>query len=88
MITIRSPQWIPLKPYQDIPIMIFNHAQWNLVRKEKLVVSAAPFLPGELGRNSKYVFALEPRYIHGDLPGTQEVYELMRAKPFHAPCKR
>ncbi|HWQ71164.1 MAG TPA: hypothetical protein VN370_02480 [Desulfitobacteriaceae bacterium] len=38
--------------------MIFTLAQWNTVQGEELSVGAAPIAPSELGKNSKYVFAL------------------------------
>lgn len=28
MITLRHPQWQTDAPYQDIPILVFTHAQW------------------------------------------------------------
>lgn len=87
-ITIRHPQWTSRNPHQDIPIMVFTHAQWRLVQKEQLIVSAAPVGPGEVARNSKYVFSNPPRYNLGDLAGSKEVFELMSARPFHAPCRR
>ena len=57
--------------------MVFTPAQWRSVRQEKFLVSAAPFGPGELGRNSKYVFALPPRYDYSFPPGYEEVEEIM-----------
>jgi len=87
-ITIRHPQWTSRNPHQDIPIMVFTHAQWRLVQKEQLIVTAAPVGPGELARNSKYVFSIPPRFNSGDLTGWKEVSELMSTRFFHAPCKR
>src|SRR5947207_136572 len=52
-ISIRHPLWTTKVPRQDIPIMIFTISQWNDVKAGKLIVSAAPFPPSELGRNAK-----------------------------------
>jgi hypothetical protein len=63
-ITFRNPDWRADNRYEDIPIMVFTPTQWKLVSGDdpKCSVSAAPFGPGELGRNSKYVFAVPPRW--------------------------
>jgi len=82
-ITIRHPHWTEEHPYQDIPIMIFTHAQYDLADEGSLVVSAAPFGPGEIGRNAKYVFALPPRYTYAIPDGYQEVIDLMFRQPLH-----
>lgn len=70
---IRHPDWTEENPRQDIPIMIFTKEQWDLVEKEDIGVSAAPIGPSELGRNSKYVFALPPRYNFAYAAGYEEV---------------
>ena len=72
-ILLRSPKWTVANPTQDIPIMIFTPDEWNAVSSENLAVSAAPIPPSELGRNSKYVFALPARYNFAFLPGYEEV---------------
>jgi hypothetical protein len=85
---IRSRDWTPDDPFQDIPIMIFTPSQWKLVEADKLSVSAAPIGPSELGRNKNYVFALPPRWIgFTDAKGQDEVQALMSQHPFEAPCK-
>jgi hypothetical protein len=83
---IRHPKWTKENPYEDIPIMVFTHAEWKLVTEEKLVVSAAPFGPGEVGSNARYVFALPPRFDYDYLTGYQEVESLIQHKSLHAPC--
>lgn len=83
---IRHPKWTKENPYEDIPIMIFTHAEWTLVTEEKLIASPAPFPPSELGRNSRYVFALPPRYNYDLSIGYQEVESLIQHKSLHAPC--
>ena len=76
-INIRHPLWTDSQPRQDIPIMVFTHAQWRLVTRVELVVSAAPIGPQELARNRRYVFALPPRYDFAELPGAAEVRDIL-----------
>ena len=66
--------------------MVFTHAEWKLVTEEKLIVSAAPIGPSELGSNARYTFALPPRYNFDYATGWQEVESLVQHKSFHAPC--
>jgi hypothetical protein len=82
--TIRHPLWTEADPRQDIPIMVFTHAQWDESEKNQIIVSAAPIGPSELGRNKKFVFALPPRYNYAFPDGFQEVDEIMRRKPLRA----
>ena len=82
-IFIRHPLWTIEKQRQDIPIMIFTYEQWNLVRQEKLSLGAAPIGPSELGRNSKYVFALPARYNFAFPLGFEEVINILDSKPLH-----
>lgn len=84
MIKIRNPHWTADKPWQDIPIMIFTPAQWDKVQKEELSVSAAPIPPSELGRNSKYIFALPARYNYAFPEGFEEVQCIIDDKPLQA----
>jgi hypothetical protein len=71
---------------QDIPIMIFTQSQWLAMQKGKFNVSAAPFPPSELGRNSRYVFALPARYNYAFPDGYEEVEKILSGKPLRA-CK-
>jgi hypothetical protein len=80
---IRHPQWTSQNPRQDIPIMVFTIAQWDLVEQAKLVVSAAPIPPSELGRNATYVFALPARYNYAFPTGYQEVEKILEGTPLH-----
>ncbi len=84
LILIRHPLWTEANPRQDIPIMVLTVAQWELVQEGKLSVSAAPIGPDELARNSKYVFALPPRYNFAFLPGYEEVGEILKRDPLQA----
>ncbi len=84
-ITLVNPQSTPSKPYQDISIMVFTHAQWDSLQRGDFVVSAANIGPGEIGRNDKYVFALPPRMIDTDnLYGWREVMNIFKGKPLRA----
>jgi hypothetical protein len=82
-ITIRHPLWTGHRPYKDIPIMVFTHAQWKLAANEQMSVSAAPIPPIEIGRNRKYVFALPPRWSVGDELGYEEVIDVIQQNPLH-----
>lgn len=81
IISIRNPKWTKEDPYQDIPIMIFTIAQWNDLQKDEFHIGAAPIGPSELGRNSKYVFALPARYNFAFPTGYQEVETILAGKP-------
>lgn len=83
-ILIRHPEWTAANPRQDIPIMVFTLAQWDLVQQAQLVVGAAPVAPSELGRNANYVFALPARYNYAFPTGYQEVEKILEGKPLHA----
>ena len=83
-ILIRNPLWTSKNPRQDIPIMIFTPAQWNLIQEEKLSLGAAPIGPSELGQNTKYVFALPARYNFAFLTGFEEVEKILENKPLNA----
>jgi len=80
-ILIRHPEWTAENPRQDIPIMVFTLDQWGLVQDEKMVVSAAPIGPRELGRNANYVFALPARYNYALITGYEEVEEILQGNP-------
>jgi hypothetical protein len=84
LISIRHPLWTKNNPRQDIPIMIFTFSQWDLVEHEKLFVSAAPVIPSEICRNSKYVFALPARYNYAYNTGYEEVENILKSNPIHA----
>lgn len=81
IVVLRNPKWTKDHPTQDIPIMVFTLAQWKKIDDEEMSVSAAPVGPTELGRNSKYVFALPARYDFGDGEGKEEVYAILNGHP-------
>jgi len=81
IINIRHPEWTKENLRQDIPIMIFNHDQWELIEKEELGVGAAPIGPRKIGENDEYVFALPARYNYGFLTGYEEVDKIFEGNP-------
>jgi hypothetical protein len=81
IISIRHPQWTKEVPRQDIPIMVFTLAQWKALQDLEFSVGAAPIGPSELGRNSKYVFALPARYNYAFPKGFEEVEDIVKNKP-------
>lgn len=66
--------------------MVFTRKQWDALQKDAFHIGAAPIGPSELGRNHKYVLALPARYNFTDLPGLEEVDQIVRGKSLHAPC--
>lgn len=78
ILSIRHPLWTAQKPRQDIPIMIFTLAQWEMLQQEKFHIGAAPIGPSELGRNSRYVFALPARYNYAFPAGYKEVEAILK----------
>ena len=85
LLSIRHPLWTEQSPRQDIPIMVFTHAQWQAVQRGAFLVSAAPVLPRELGSNASYVFALPARYNYAFPTGWQEVDAILATQPLHTP---
>lgn len=80
MISIRHPLWTSTKPRQDIPIMVFTLKQWNLMNQQGgFHIGAAPVDPGELARNSQYVFALPARYNFAYPTGFEEVEKIINS---------
>jgi hypothetical protein len=83
---IRHPKWTQDDPHEDIPIMIFTVAQWELAETDEYSFSAAPIGPGEIARNSRYVFALPARWSFDEATGVQEVVQLIQQHSLQAPC--
>ena len=83
MLSIRHPLWTAANPRQDIPIMIFTLSQWDDLRQDKFHIGAAPIGPSELGRNSRYVFALPARYNYAFPAGYEEVEAILQSNPLH-----
>lgn len=77
-ILIRHSAWTTENKRQDIPVMVFNLSQWNLIQQERLSLGAAPIGPQELGRNNNYVFALPARYNFAFITGFEEVEAILK----------
>lgn len=81
IVSIRHPLWNAANPRQDIPVMVFTIGQWKALTQEKFHIGAAPVGPRELGRNSRYVFALPARYNFAFPTGYQEVENILNTNP-------
>ncbi|MFC5406542.1 hypothetical protein [Cohnella soli] len=81
ILSIRHPEWTKKNPRRDIPIMIFTLAQWNSLQQEDFHIGAAPVGPNELGRSSKYVYALPARYNFAFPTGYEEVEKIVAGAP-------
>lgn len=81
MISIRHPQWTTEKPRQDIPLIVLTLAQWNSLQEGEFHIGAAPVNPRELGRNTRYVFALPARYNYAFPEGFEEVEQILQGQP-------
>lgn len=78
---IRHPKWTAAAPYEDIPVLVFTIAQWNMYRAEGFNISAAPMQASELGRNNKYVFALPPRWDFDYSINFKDAEDIIASKP-------
>ena len=87
IISIRHPRWTRANPWQDIPIMVFTHAQWRSIQNDEFHIGAAPIGPSELGRGRRYVFALPPRFDFSFPTGYEEVEEILRSNPLRGGCQ-
>ena len=83
IVYIRHPGWTKANPRQDIPIMVFTLTQWESVEHGDFFVSGAAIVPGELGRNRKYAFAVSRRVEDSDVAGAKEVNEILQHEPLH-----
>lgn len=81
LITLRHPDWEYKSPKQDIPIMVFTLMQWRNLGEDKFHIGAAPIGPTEIGRNSRYVFAIPARYNYSFYDGYEEVEYLLQKNP-------
>lgn len=80
LIFIRHPAWTEEVQRQDIPIMVFTLDQWSGLEKDEFHIGAAPIGPNEIGRNSRYVFAIPARYNFSYLVGFEEVEQIIQSK--------
>jgi len=81
IVSIRHPKWTAEQPRQDIPIMVFTLDQWEALEQGKFHIGAAPVGPRELGRNSRYLFALPARYNYAFPTGHEEVEDILNGNP-------
>jgi hypothetical protein len=77
LLLIRHPKWTEDDPREDVPIEVFAYSEWGRIQSEKLIVSAAPFPPGEIARNRKYIIAEPPRWSSDELNGVEEVGQIL-----------
>ena len=82
LISVRHPDWEYKSPRQDIPIMVFTLMQWSDMTADKFHIGAAPINPSEIGRNTKYVFAIPARYNFSYLTGYEEVDQIIHNNNF------
>jgi hypothetical protein len=83
IVYIRHPDWSKENPREDIPIMIFTLSQWESVEHGDYFVGGTAIVPGELGRNRKYAFAVSRRVEESEAPGAKEVNEILQHRPLH-----
>jgi hypothetical protein len=83
IVYIRPPDWTKETPRQDIPIMVFTLTQWEAVERGDYFVGGTAIVPGELGRNRKYAFAVSRRVEDSEAPGAKEVNEILQHRPLH-----
>ncbi len=76
---IRHPEWTAEDPRQDIPIMVFTIAQWEMLEADQYHIGAAPIGPRELARSQDYVLALPARYNFAFLTGYEEVETIVNS---------
>jgi hypothetical protein len=81
IVSIVHPQSTAQQPRQEIPLMVFTIDQWDRMQRGEWHIGAAPIGPLELGRNSRYVFALPARYNYGFLEGWEEVEQILQGHP-------
>jgi len=87
IISIRHPRWTRANPRQDIPIMVFTHAQWRFIQNDEFHVGAAPIGPSALGHDRRHVFALPPRFDFSFPTGYEEVEQILKSTPLRGECQ-
>jgi hypothetical protein len=83
IVYIRHPEWTKENPREDIPIMIFTLTQWESVEHGDYFIGGAAIVPGELGGNRKYAFAVSRRVQESEAAGAKEVNEILQHRPLH-----
>lgn len=77
MIVLRNPRWKADQPYQDIPILVFTHSQWNAVIPQRLFVGAGGS-DYEISHNAKFVFGINSHFNWGELKGWEEAGKIVQ----------
>jgi hypothetical protein len=77
MIVLRNPQWKASEPYQDIPILVFTHSQWDDVTPQRLFIGAGG-IDDEISHNAEYVFGINSRHNWGELKGWEETGKIVQ----------
>jgi hypothetical protein len=83
IVYIRPPGWTKENPRQDIPIMVFTSTQWESVEHGDFFMNGAAIVPGELGQNRKYAFAVSRRVEDSETAGAKEVNQILQQHPLH-----
>jgi hypothetical protein len=80
IITFRHPQWQTNAPYQDLPVLVFTRAQWDLLHQGKLWPSLfAGGAMDELWHTQKFVFAMSSRYnAEDDVKGWKSAADIIK----------
>ena len=81
IVSLVHPKSTVQQPRQEIPLMVFTIEQWDRMQRGEWHIGAAPIGPLDLGRNSRYVFALPARYNYAFLDGWEEVEQIIQGHP-------
>ena len=84
VIVIRHPLWTEDDPREDIPIMVVRRRQWPKLADQTWMLTAAPYGPGELDHNKRFVFALGPRWDYDFADGWEEAEKIVTRHALHA----
>jgi len=77
IIVLRHPLWKSNDLYQDIPIMVFTHKQWNEEHQGRFFPYAGGVI-GEIWHNRKYVFGEYSRYnAYDEVKGWKEADDII-----------
>jgi hypothetical protein len=77
IIVLRNPQWKASESYQDIPILVFTHSQWDAVIPQRLFVGAGG-IEYEISHSAKFVFGINSRHNWGELKGWEETGKIVQ----------
>lgn len=78
IVVLRHPQWKTNDLYQDIPIMVFTHKQWDEEERGDFFPYAGGII-SEMWHNRNYVFGLYSRYnAFDEVKGWKEADDIIR----------